>query len=1806
MRTQFIAPLAVFVVASLACSVPTTNPFDPDAPPEVQAPAQLKGVVRGVDGPLTGAAVTITGVDGVVTLDDGAWAFELVAGQVVVEITHPAHLRFVTVIELAPGAIKVLDVTLEALPQVPGDDVAHLLGAVKKAGQLSLPAAEQDHSGIVVEVRGTGVRAATNLAGAFDLFLAAGTYDVSFASAGHVELTVEGVVAGVGADTEVPGSPFALQGIPGSVSGVVALEDGALPDGVAIDLGGGGSATTDANGAFVIGDVEAGSWLLTATHPGYEPFFAFGFIEVEPARDTTLPRFTMALSRGAVAGTALLAGESDHSGVVVQLSGGGGVTSTDAEGAFRIEAVREGSYTLRASRDGFVTTNVDGVQVAAGGVTQVDAVTLAAQQGDFSINDGAPFTALPLVSLDLEGDGAVEMRISEDSAFEDAGAGDVDFRAFVSGPGFTLSDGDGDKVIFAQTRNADGVAGPLLSARITLDTTAPTIEALLINGGLAFTNSQTGIVTLSLAASDATSGVTSMQISNDDVFDEPFEPFATSRTHTLGDPTVDGDKSVFVRVRDVAGNTSAPVQATITLDRAPPLVGVAPRIDCDGELGPAFCRAPFVVVHVESADATAMALSNTPGVPNAIFVPFAVDSAHVLVPGDGARAVFVLLRDAAGNVSSALSDDVTIDGAPPTLASVQIQSGAAAVADETVTLTLGALGATGMRVAFDGVLDTEPTIPFATSLVGDLPAGDGPKTVAAVFVDDAGNVSDVVTDTVILDGTAPSAPSVAIDGGAAFSRSVSVTLTLDVVGATQMRVRTDATFDTEPFVPLAQSTVALLPAGDCASLGCKLVCAEFRDDAGNTSTTACDTITLDGTPPAIPVITTLPGVVSAAAFTLALAGEPADAFFAGYEIVVDPGEAGVFSSRAPLPGDPPRFALPLTAPSSTDPALASASNLVRVRAIDQAGNRSVESTIAITVDPIAPATPTPTVLADVVNADTFAVFFDDGNAADDDANFSHYEIAVVSPGRPVASFTPSGLEDGLIFTLEQGNGSGCASPCRNQLRVRARDLAGNTSPFVQIDVDEDSTVPTRPRLTPRGARVSGVEARMRLEETSRDNGADALIYEIVGGDIEAFTEVEAPGPLAAAQSFLFTLDRPDFTHELCVRGRDAAGNVSATDCVAIEQRASIVVSADGVDEDRPAIFGDLVVYSHANDGLIAHELRVGASRVLDPTGRGGRLDGDRDRILAAWVGDRGNGQVAQLAVYPIDALGAAVATIDATNPSTCVKSCGPNVGADVVDVQGDDVVIVGQDGGNTGVFHVTVDQCTNDLTPCFEGPAGAAQRLTSAARNVQLCRGRFETEVRVHEGVVVWCEQNESRVDEVHRVVLPTGPDQIIATNVDAGAQSPHQPVVTSDGIYWASGRDLCRIDREAVVAVPLLGCPAAQRVLTDEIGQLWSGDEDRIGLTTGSNVQFELQDAAFFDRSDGVITRLTNDILDQEDVELWRDRVVYADRERFSNDVVVNELTAGTWLVAEPSIQAAPVTDGRFVVWGDARDGVRFMAYDLETETEFALTSGDEQLAGGDQFLSAGNGVVAYGVTNGGVGISLFVQSLTTGQRTLLAASANAADLETATLNAEASRVAWFDARVGLRTATLSGITLGPITTMGGPLGRVRRMGLAGDTAIFENQQEQSGTEIRCAQVGATTSNLVDLNGRGASAAAVPGLGIVAAWGAGDDIRMCQLSCGATLACDVQVLATAGGGTVELPKVSGSGYITWASNQTGDGFGQIAVYDLVTDVRFRVATDFGVDGDAPVFDPMIAGQRLVWAGFAFGSSDIMTAVLAD
>ena len=133
---------------------------------------------------------------------------------------------------------------------------------------------------------------------------------------------------------------------------------------------------------------------------------------------------------------------------------------------------------------------------------------------------------------------------------------------------WTLPNGDGTKTVYARYKDAAGNwSNTVISSSVILDTTLPA-GSIAINNLATYATSTA--VTLTLSCTDA-DGCSQMQFNNEGAGWSPLEPYATTRPWNL--LPADGLRTVNVRYKDAAGNTSGSYTAAITLDRAAPVPG---------------------------------------------------------------------------------------------------------------------------------------------------------------------------------------------------------------------------------------------------------------------------------------------------------------------------------------------------------------------------------------------------------------------------------------------------------------------------------------------------------------------------------------------------------------------------------------------------------------------------------------------------------------------------------------------------------------------------------------------------------------------------------------------------------------------------------------------------------------------------------------------------------------------------------------------------------------------------------------------------------------------------------------------------------------------------------------------------------------------------------------------------------------------------------------------------------------------------------------------------------------------------------
>jgi len=465
--------------------------------------------------------------------------------------------------------------------------------------------------------------------------------------------------------------------------------------------------------------------------------------------------------------------------------------------------------------------------------------------GSIAINQGAGATASPNVTLYLAaqdvGCGVASMAFSNDGVTFSA------FESYASTKAWALPAGDGSKTVFVKFKDRADNTSPALSATIVLDQVAPT-GAVVINNGAAYATNRN--VSLGLAGSDSGTGVRQMYLF-DGVTSSGWISYTTSAAWPLA--AGDGSKMVTARFRDLAGNISAPVTDSIVLDTLAPSVSVSPLSS--------YQFSPTFSVTVLGTDATSGVASYDLEFRDGLSGSWtgwltATTATNASFSGqDGHTYSFrVRAHDNAGNTSAFSSGGTTttVDATPPVADPLLINFGALQTTGITVGLSLNASdaasGVSAMSFSNDGTT-WSAWQPYATTAIWSLSAVDGEKTVYGRFRDAAGNISAVVSDTIVLNMFVGTDYGLTINNGAIFTNQTTVTLTIGAhLGTTQMQVSNDGGFAGVSWEPYSGSKTWQISQYGTYVLP-RVVYLKYKDQNGVVSSTYQDDIILDVLPP---------------------------------------------------------------------------------------------------------------------------------------------------------------------------------------------------------------------------------------------------------------------------------------------------------------------------------------------------------------------------------------------------------------------------------------------------------------------------------------------------------------------------------------------------------------------------------------------------------------------------------------------------------------------------------------------------------------------------------------------------------------------------------------------------------------------------------------------------------------------------------------------------------------------------------------------------------------------------------------------
>ncbi len=293
-------------------------------------------------------------------------------------------------------------------------------------------------------------------------------------------------------------------------------------------------------------------------------------------------------------------------------------------------------------------------------------------------------------------------------------------------------------------------AGP--GTTFMYDATPPENLGIYINNGEEYT-ATTGAV-LSLTAEDLGSGVSQVSFSTDGLIWSSWENFNSTRNFNL--QTGDGEKTVYLRVIDHAGNIAEPVSESIFLDITPPQ-----SLSVTINEGEKYTRSNQVKLGLKAIDTGTGVSELTYSLDGTYWQPWEdfKDIKYInLTPDDGKKNVYFKANDKVGNIAGPVDDSIILDTTPPYSLSIVINNGAPETNSTTVNLKLNAMdntsGVSQISFSTDGSTWTLwETFKHESSIT--LPTKNGEKTVFFRAKDNAGNVAKPVHASILLNFATP-------------------------------------------------------------------------------------------------------------------------------------------------------------------------------------------------------------------------------------------------------------------------------------------------------------------------------------------------------------------------------------------------------------------------------------------------------------------------------------------------------------------------------------------------------------------------------------------------------------------------------------------------------------------------------------------------------------------------------------------------------------------------------------------------------------------------------------------------------------------------------------------------------------------------------------------------------------------------------------------------------------------------------------------------------------------------------------------
>ena len=764
---------------------------------------------------------------------------------------------------------------------------------------------------------------------------------------------------------------------------------------------------------------------------------------------------------------------------------------------------------------------------------------------------------------------------------------------------------NGSHTLTAVARDGFGVLWTSSPVNVTVfnDLIPPTVSITSPSSGA----SVRGAISFAANATDNV-GVAGVQFKIDGVnfgAEDTTAPFALNWDTSA---TANGSHTLTAVARDAAANTTTATAVTVTVDNAAPSVAITSPTTGAIVAGSVSVTANATdnagVAGVQfRLDGAALGAEDTTA-------PFSVAWTSATA-SNGSHTLTAVARDAAGNITTSAAITLTVDNSAPAVNITSPASGATVSGAISVTANASDnIAVAGVQFRLDGVaLGAEDvTAPFAAAW-NTVTSSNGPHTLTAVARDTAGNVttSTSISISVLNDSTPPSISITSPSSGATVSLTVAVAAAAsDDIGVAGVQFRLDGAAlgaeDTAAPFTLDWNTSSV-------ANGAHTLTAVARDAAGNTSTSAAITVTVqnDTASPAVAITSPANGAtVSGSVIITASASD-------------DIGVVGVrfFVDGAPLGTED------LTAPYdvSWDATLAgTGSHTLTAVARDAAGHTTTSAAISVTVGgEVETTTRVEDTHADIFytpvntwmlgfsgtyswSGGTTALGFVAGSRAT--LSFVGTGVRWISFKGPQTGIANVYLDNALVATIDTYSATASAqlalytatglSNGTHTIAIEATHTKNDASSdfFVSVDAFDITTQGPPPETTPPSVALTSptegdtVSATITLAATASDNVGVARVQFYVDGNPLGDADTSAPYEISWNTSAA-----ANGAHTVMAQARDAAGNTGLS--------AIVHVTVSNTDTTPPSVaisspnggatvFGTATITANASDnGAVA-------------------------------------------------------------------------------------------------------------------------------------------------------------------------------------------------------------------------------------------------------------------------------------------------------------------------------------------------------------------------------------------------------------------------------------------------------------------------------------------------------------------------------------------------------------------------------------------------------------------------------------------